>query len=196
MANIVRNERSLWAHSVASDCRTISRSMRIEFAPKRQRGRLAPVGLIYGGVSGPPPFYSAVIYDAGGQGVPLFSSNIRRHEEQKASSPISAFRSSLLGVLLGILVHSASRLAAQTTSLHILHQQWRGAELLAQRPMKIFKNVETSVEPYKIDQFERSHGMVEAKLESFVNVCCRSDPLLEHIKRLVADHRIDTAGDE
>src|SRR5438552_231181 len=62
--------------------------------------------------------------------------------------------------------------------------------------MKIFKNVETSVEPYKIDQFERSHGMVEAKLESFVNVCCRSDPLLEHIKRLVADHRIDTAGDE
>ena len=56
--------------------------------------------------------------------------------------------------------------------------------------------METSVEPYKIDQFERSHGMVEAKLESFVNVCCRSDPLLEHIKRLVADHRIDTAGDE
>src|SRR5437870_2105549 len=30
--------------------------------------------------------------------------------------------------------------------------------------MKIFKNVETSVEPYKIDQFERSHGKVEAKL--------------------------------
>src|ERR1700690_4654733 len=41
MPNMVRNERSLCAHRVDSDCRTMSRSMRIEigrFMPPRLRG--------------------------------------------------------------------------------------------------------------------------------------------------------------
>src|SRR3954465_3138987 len=38
--------------------------------------------------------------------------------------------------------------------------------------------------------------MVEAKLQRFIDVGGGSDSLLQHIKRFVADHGVDAAGDE
>src|SRR3984957_17581581 len=38
--------------------------------------------------------------------------------------------------------------------------------------------------------------MIEAELQSFVNILRRSNSFLQHVEGFVSNHRIDTAGDE
>src|SRR5271170_8133053 len=54
--------------------------------------------------------------------------------------PIRRFGSP--GLVPRIFVHAVSGLTAYAASLHVLHQQWRGTKLLAQRLMQIFQNMQ------------------------------------------------------
>ena len=72
----------------------------------------------------------------------------------------------------------------------------RGAEFLAQRFVQVFEDVQAGVEADEVNQFERTHGMVEAELEGLVDVCGGGDAFLQHVEGFVADDGVDAAGDE
>src|SRR5262249_43829328 len=54
----------------------------------------------------------------------------------------------------------------------------------------------SGIEPDQINQFEWAHRMVQPELERLINVRGRSDSLLQHVEGLIANHRVDAAGDE
>ncbi len=95
-----------------------------------------------------------------------------------------------------ILIHSAPRLPPQPPRLNVLHQQRRWTIFFSQRLVQIFENVQPRIETHQIHQLKRAHRMVEPKLQRLVDVRRRGDSLLQHVERLVADHRVDAAGDE
>src|ERR1700728_7009 len=95
-----------------------------------------------------------------------------------------------------ILINTTAGFAAQAASLYVLHQQWRGPVLVSERFVKVFEDAETRVEADEIDQFKRSHRMIETKLQRLINVGGRGDSLLQHVERFIADHGVDAAGDE
>src|ERR1700721_1322610 len=86
-----------------------------------------------------------------------------------------------------ILINTTAGFAAQAASLYVLHQQWGGAVLVSERFVQIFEDAETRVEADEIDQFKRSHRMIEAKLQRLIDVGGRCDSLLQHVERFVAD---------
>src|ERR1039458_1124397 len=86
-------------------------------------------------------------------------------------------------LLLGIFIHTAPGLAAQASSLDVLHQQRRGTKLFAQSFMQGFEDVQTSIESDEIDHLEWAHRMIQTKLERFVDVVSGSNALLQHVGR-------------
>src|ERR1700680_2476956 len=95
-----------------------------------------------------------------------------------------------------ILKHSPPRLAAKSSGFHVLREQRTGPKFFAERFMQVFEDVQASVKPDQIDEFERSHGMIEAELESFVDVFGAGDAFLEHVESFIPNHGVDTAGGE
>src|SRR6266404_4782431 len=102
----------------------------------------------------------------------------------------------LNGSLLRVIVDTAARFAAETPLLHVLAQQGIGTILLSERAMQILKNIEPHVEAYKIYELERTHRMIEAQLQRFVDVLRGCDAGFEHVEGFVANQRIDARGDE
>src|SRR6202158_1497644 len=126
---------------------------------------------------------------------------VNRRFDWPCSSLSFAFGSSGLrhGYRLGkfrILKPSPPRLPAKSSGFHVLHQQRTGPKFFAERFMQVFEDMQASVKPDQIHQFEWSHGMIEAELDSFVDVFSAGDAFLEHVESFIADHRVDTAGDE
>src|SRR5713226_2471192 len=64
------------------------------------------------------------------------------------------------GLLLRVVVNTASSLAAQPPFLDVLPQQRIGPVLFAKRLMEIFENLEPHVQTDEIDQLEGAHRMV------------------------------------
>ena len=62
--------------------------------------------------------------------------------------------------------------------------------------MQVFENVQACVEPDEVNHLERAHRVVEAELHRFINIRSRGDALLQHVKRLIAYHGVDAAGDK
>ena len=48
----------------------------------------------------------------------------------------------------------------------------------------------------EIDELERPHRVIQTQLQRLVDITGRGDSLLQHVERLVANHRVDPAGDE
>src|SRR5882724_2761577 len=102
----------------------------------------------------------------------------------------------LSGFLLRVIVDTAARFAAETPLLHVLAQQGIGTILLSERAMQILKNIEPHVEAYKIYELERTHRMIEAQLQRFVDVLRGCDAGFEHVEGFVANQRVDARGDK
>src|SRR6185437_12294502 len=98
--------------------------------------------------------------------------------------------------LLGVLVNTATALSSESSSFDVLHQEWRRAVLVAQSSMQVFEDMQAGVEAHQVHQFKGAHRMVQPELQRLVDVAGRSNSLLQHVERFVADHRIDAAGDE
>src|SRR5436305_6959846 len=86
------------------------------------------------------------------------------------------------GALLRIVENPFAALASQATGFDVLHQQRAWAELLSQRLMQVFEDVQAGIEPHQINQFKRAHGVIQAKLESFIYVGGGGHALLQHKK--------------
>src|SRR6266403_4392095 len=95
-----------------------------------------------------------------------------------------------------ILVDSAPVLPSQPPGLQVLHEQRSRTIFFAKCFVEVFEYLKPGVETDQVHQFERAHGMIKTKLERFVDVRSRGNPLLQHKKGFVAYHRIDAAGDE
>src|SRR5690348_10298068 len=96
----------------------------------------------------------------------------------------------------GILEDTPPTLSSQTSRLHMLHQKRSRPELLAQGLVQIFEDMQPRVESYQIDELKWTHGVVESQFQSLIDILRRGDPLLQHVKRLIADHGIYAAGNE
>jgi hypothetical protein len=93
-------------------------------------------------------------------------------------------------------VDAAPDLLPQASGLDVLDEERRRTVFLAQRPVQELEHRQTRVEADDVDELEWPHGVIESELERLVDVPRARHPLLEHEERLVADHRVDTGGDE
>src|SRR4051794_36561506 len=96
----------------------------------------------------------------------------------------------------GVVVNAASSLASEASGLHVLRQQRARAKLLAERSVEVFENVQARVESDEVHEFEGAHRVIESELKRLVDVGGGGNAFLQHVKRLVADHGVDAAGDE
>src|ERR1700680_2736683 len=102
----------------------------------------------------------------------------------------------LLLLRRGIVVDAAAGFAPEPPGLHVLREQRAGAVLFTQRLVKIFEDAEAHVETDQVHGFEWAHGVVQAELQGLVNVGRAGDAGFQHMERLVADHGVNSAGDE
>src|SRR5467141_3239888 len=77
-------------------------------------------------------------------------------------NPFSLVRSYLCfrSFLLPVDINAAPRLAPKPSFLNVLPQQGIGPVLFAEGLMEILENLEPHVEPDKINQLERAHGVI------------------------------------
>src|SRR6266850_3995340 len=98
--------------------------------------------------------------------------------------------------LLRVIVDTAARLAAKAPLLYVLAQQGIGTILFAECAVQIFKNIEPDVETHEIHQLKRTHRVIEAQLQRFVDVLRGRDSGFEHVKGFIANERVDARGDK
>src|SRR5262245_51570835 len=95
-----------------------------------------------------------------------------------------------------VLIDAATDFAPKAPGPDVLHEQRSRPVLLAHAAMQVLEDAQSRVEADEIDELERAHRMIEAKLQRLVDVARRGHALEQHVERLVANRRVHTRRDE